>query len=154
MSIKERADKDRYFKEPGFLFGVSVVRPKVYFGNQKGLALGHMDNVFAWLPKFLSGHPETGLKEIPFSATDGILQNQAANYWFDFADLLMYGDQFHNRTVSIPNMHGIGLPTSAMDKRFAVQADIEAMFKSATVDQVKSDGIVSTTIASNVRETT
>ena len=35
-SIAERADKDRFFKEPGFLFGVCLFRPKVYYSNQKG----------------------------------------------------------------------------------------------------------------------
>ncbi|MBR1134128.1 hypothetical protein, partial [Bradyrhizobium iriomotense] len=34
--IAERADKDRFFKEPGFLFGVCVVRPKVYRSKQIG----------------------------------------------------------------------------------------------------------------------
>ena len=153
-SIKERADKDRYFKEPGFIFGVAVARPKVYFGNQKGVALGHMDNVFAWLPKFLSGHPETGLKEIAFSATDGVLQNQAANYWFDFADLLTFGDQFHNKGNVTPANHFLSLPTAAMDKRFASQADVQDLFKADANNYVQADGIVSTSIASNVRETT
>ena len=113
-----------------------------------------MDNVFAWLPKFLSGHPETGLKEIPFSATDGVLQNQAANYWFDFADLLTFGDQFHNKGNVTPANHFLSLPTAAMDKRFASQADVQDLFKADANNYVQADGIVSTSIASNVRETT
>src|SRR3546814_10510072 len=34
-SVAERADKDRFFSEPGFLFGCAVARPKVYFSKQK-----------------------------------------------------------------------------------------------------------------------
>ena len=54
-SLSERADKDRYFKQPGMLFGVSVVRPKVYIGQQKGQVAGLMSNGFTWLPAVLSG---------------------------------------------------------------------------------------------------
>ena len=152
-AIKERADKDRYFKEPGFLFGVAVARPKVYYGNQKGALVGHMDNVYAWLPRFLSGHPETGVKEVTFSATDGVLQNQASDYWFDFADLLMYGDQFYTRSVSL-NAHAVGLPDATMNKRFVSQADVQDLFIADAANFVTMDGVVSTTIASSVRETT
>ena len=155
-SIKERADKDRYFKEPGFLFGVALARPKIYLGNQKGLPLGHMDNVFAWLPQFLSGHPETGLKEVAFSATDGILQNQASNYWFDFADYLEFGSQFLGRGASatVPLAHAVGLPDAAMNKRFVTQGDVQDLFKADATNFVKWDGVVSTTIATTVKETT
>ena len=33
-ALSERVDKDRFFKEPGFIFGVCVVRPKVYLSTQ------------------------------------------------------------------------------------------------------------------------
>jgi hypothetical protein len=36
--IAERADKDRFFREPGFLFGVCVYRPKIYRSKQIGSA--------------------------------------------------------------------------------------------------------------------
>ena len=42
-AVQLKADKDRYFKEPGFLVGVCVVRPKVYFKN--------LDTSFAMLMK-------------------------------------------------------------------------------------------------------
>ena len=42
--INLRVDKDRYFKEPGFIFGVTVVRPKLYLGNQRGPAVHLMQD--------------------------------------------------------------------------------------------------------------
>lgn len=41
-SVQERADKDRFCREPGFIFGVTIARPKVYFSNQKGAAVEMM----------------------------------------------------------------------------------------------------------------
>lgn len=159
-SIAERADKRRFFKEPGFLFGVTVSRPKIYLGNQKGVAVGHMDSIYNWLPALLQGEQYTGLKEVPFSATDGILQNQTQNYWFDFADLLEFGDQYHTiSTVNVASYHRVNLPSATMDKRFVVQADIEAFFKNGTdalggARYIQQDGRVSLDILSRVRQST
>ena len=35
-SIQGTADKDRLFKEPGFICGYTVTRPKIYMANQRG----------------------------------------------------------------------------------------------------------------------
>ena len=154
-SIAERADKRRLFKEPGFLFGVSVVRPKVYLGNQKGAAVGAMDNIYRWLPAMLRGEEYTGLVETAFSATDGILQNQASNYWFDIADLLVFGDQFVNYAATVATGHVVALPTAALEKRYVADADISAMFKTATTAEfIRQDGRVSASLLSKVRQTT
>ena len=160
-SIAERADKRRFFKEPGFVFGVTVSRPKVYFGNQKGSAVGVMDSIYNWLPALMQGDAYTGLKENTFSATDGILQNQAANYWFDLADLFVFGDQLVSPAVAatVANAHALGLPSATMDKRFAAQADIEALFINGTdalgaKRYVRQDGRVSLDILTRIKETT
>ena len=96
-----------------------------------------------------------------FSATDGILQNQASNYWFDFADLLEFGDQFTTGTGSVINQyaHRVDLPTAAMEKRYVSQANIEAFFVNGTdagggLRYVRQDGRVSLDILSRVRQTT
>ena len=46
--VSERLDKDRYFKQPGFIFGVSVARPKVYLGNQRGPGVHLMQDGISW----------------------------------------------------------------------------------------------------------
>ena len=43
-SVAERADKKRFFKEPGFIIGLNVIRPKLYMGSQKGNASGMLDS--------------------------------------------------------------------------------------------------------------
>ena len=95
-SVKERADKHRFFKYPGFIFGVTVTRPKLYLGSQKGAAVGLLQNAIDWLPAVLQGHPYTSVKENLDSATDGILLTQDEDYWLDIKDLFLYGDQFLN----------------------------------------------------------
>lgn len=53
-TIAERADKNRYFKEPGFIFGMTVCRPKVYLQNQTGTFTAAMNDFRAWLPSFIN----------------------------------------------------------------------------------------------------
>lgn len=153
-SIAERADKKRFFKHPGFIFGVTVTRPKTYFGNQKGTEVGMLDSPYQWLPDLLAGREYTGLKEHTFSATDGILQNQAANYWTDAADIFAHGGQFINYTPTVAATHAVALPSTTMEKRFVPNADITSMFKTAGVEKIREDGTVSLNILSRIRETT
>ena len=140
------ADKDRYFKEPGFIVGFACVRPKVYMGNLKGSAVGLMNDVYSWLPAMTNVDQHyMSLKEVTGGA--GPLQNTGAtpggDYWIDLRDLLMHGDQFVN-VADIPNE--VSLPAANLQRRFALETDIEAMFTTAGKDLVRQDGIVSTTI--------
>ena len=103
----------------------------------------------------LRGEEYTGLVETAFSATDGILQNQASNYWFDIADLLVFGDQFVNYAATVATGHAVALPTAALEKRYVADADISAMFKTATTAEfIRQDGRVSASLLSKVRQTT
>lgn len=151
-SIAERADKKRFFKHPGFIFGVTVTRPKIYRANQKGAAVGMLDSAYQWLPRVLAEQAYTGLKEHPFSATDGILQNQASNYWTDAADLFEYGDQFVNFAMTPASNHGVALPSATMEKRFVPAADVTALFKTAGTEYIREDGMCSLTILSRIKE--
>lgn len=140
-AIAERADKDRFFAEPGFIFGVSVVRPKVYFSGQKGYAAALMDNAFSWLPAVMRDEPYTSLKEV--AASGGPLPATAESYWVDVRDLLLYGDQFVNFELTATDAGLVALPTAAMEKRFVTTTDIDALFKTAASNKVRSDGVVS-----------
>ena len=51
--VNLQGDKDRYFKEPGFIFGVTVARSKVYLGNQRGVASHVKQDGVKWLPIML-----------------------------------------------------------------------------------------------------
>ena len=153
-SVKERADKHRFFKYPGFVVGVSVTRPKLYLGNQKGAAVGLLQNAIDWLPSVLNGHPYTSLKENLDSATDGIIRTQDEDYWVDLKDLFLYGDQFLNYSLGgfAPALPAVNAPCP----KFVTEAMVDALF--ATTDGTKSyivqDGVVSMNVLSRMTETT
>ena len=153
-SVKERADKHRFFKYPGFIFGVSVARPKLYLGNQKGAAVGLLQSALDWLPAVLEGHPYTSLKENLDSATDGIIRTQDEDYWLDLKDLFLYGDQFVNYSLGgyAPALPAVNAPCP----KFLTEAMVDALF--ATTDGTKSyirqDGVCNFNILSRLQETT
>lgn len=158
---QERADKDRYFTEPGFIFGVSCVRPKVYMKNLRSSAAGLMNTAKDWLPPMLAHDPHYSMRKIteddpPVAATDD-------DYWIDLKDLLLYGDQFLNvapGSVTAVNMASIP-NTSLSNIRYALETDADACFVSPTVtgaygdtqNKIRQDGIVSLTIAGRQKDT-
>lgn len=158
-STAERADKDRYFPEPGWIFGVQCVRPKVYLSKQKSNASTMFDNLLAWLPPAFQQEGFSTLRE--YASNAGPLQGEVTNgYLVDLRDLLLYGDQFVNFALDEGNADGAGsvaLPTTALAKRYPSPADVDALFvgTTAATRQVETDGVVSLTIASRaVREFT
>ena len=154
-SIAERADKSRFFKEPGFLFGVTVMRPKVYFSKQKNFASMLMDSAYSWMPAVLRENPETSLRKL--AKTAGPLAGNVTpdNYWVDVRDLLLYGDQFVNFSLAETDNGFVALPGAALTKaamRYPAIADVEALFTSAAASGVKAgrtirqDGVVALNI--------
>lgn len=79
--IQERADKDRFFREPGFLFGVSVARPKVYLSAQLATATQLLNGALEWLPAVLRGDPITSMKKIV--ASDNTFAASTDAIWID-----------------------------------------------------------------------
>jgi len=144
--VSERADKDRFHAEPGFLFGVCCWRPKIYLGDQVGTASGLLDNLLSWLPKTLAGDGSAALRRL--TTNTAILPNldvdatpgPADPAWVDLRDLFLYGEQFVSGTV--PNMN---LPTSNGRRTYPVQADIANLFV-GTDQFMEMDGLVSPTI--------
>lgn len=113
-SVAERADKDRFFSEPGFLFGVSVVRPKVYMANQIGSAVWFMNNAYTWLPAVLRDDPATSIQVVDGSVVSP-LTIASANFAVDVRDILIHGDQFLNFTpdASITALEAAGVTSAA-----------------------------------------
>lgn len=96
-----RADKDRLFKEPGFIVPLQVVKPKIYLKDQTGSLAGFMDTIENWLPALSHADYEKGFKS--FAANAGPLANKVYEaddtpdgYWVDLRDLVNYGEQFLN----------------------------------------------------------
>lgn len=150
-SVAERGDKDRFFKEPGFIFGVQVARPKMYMGTQLGNMASYLRTAFDWMPAIMSESPQTSLREFAEATGPlaGISTTGDASYWIDMRDLFLYGDQFVNFALSETNAHLItSLPTAGMQAKYLTSAtDIDNLFAAASpANTIRSDGICSMTI--------
>ncbi len=148
-SIAERADKKRLFREPGFIFGVTVARPKVYLSKQKGAGASMLNDAYAWLPAVLRDAPFTSLKKFDVTSPDGPLSNTPSeDYWVDLRDLFLYGDQFANFDISATPAGFVALPTAAMQKKYAASANIDALFANAAggFKYIRQDGVVQLSI--------
>ena len=150
-SVAERADKDRFFREPGFIFGCTVARPKVYRVNQKGTAAHWLNDVYAWLPATLREQANVGTRKVP-NTNLTLTGLTAANVTFDLGDLFLYGDQFVNFTAAQDGTYnGLSHPFSDTNWQYPGAAMVDSLFKSASPsNQVRQDGIVNLQILGNV----
>lgn len=132
----------RFFPEPGFIFGVSVTRPKVYLERQRGAGVHMLDNAYAWLPAVLSHDPATSLRQYANNA--GPLATDTTNgYWVDVRDLFVHGDQFVNFALD-NTAGGVALPSAALNKRYPADADVDDLFADddpGTAVLVRMDGV-------------
>lgn len=151
-SISERADKDRFFREPGFIIGCTVARPKVYLSKQTGTVTGLMADAMAWLPAILRDDPYTSMRLI--TQGTGPLPSVADAYWIDVKDLLLYGEQFVNFAVTDTNYGAVALPTTALNKKYAAATDADAMFVSGSANLVRQDGVANLDILGALEDTT
>lgn len=158
--VAERADKDRFFAEPGFIFGVMTARAKVYSGIQEAAMSSYLNDAFTWLPALLQPDPFTSLKKFAFGGT-GPLGNQTEDYWVDLADLLVGGDQFTNYASTDTTINLVGRPNETgasidINKWYLSQADIDGLFVNAAGGKnlVRSEGRVDLTILSRIQDTT
>lgn len=142
-SVQVRADKDRFFKEPGFLVGVTVVRPKVYFQNLDSHFTMLMRNAYGWLPPAIAAMEGASLVKV--SASDPPLDANTAAYYVDIKDLFLYGDQFTNVDLSTETgMNKVALPNAALtNKRYPASTDADLLFVDTTAGngKVKQDGV-------------
>lgn len=154
--IGDQANKTRLFKEPGFIFGVTVTRPKVFRRNQRSAAVVMMNKVRNWLPPMLWGNKNSSLVGLSGSVNDA-LGEWTANSEFDMKDLFMHGDQFVNfdRTVTDANM--VDLPAlDGSNVRYPDLDDAKELFVDQTNDvatRIRADGLVSLVIASRLTDT-
>lgn len=162
--FKNGSRKPKFFKEPGFVVGISVARPKVYFGGLKGTLADFMSRAWDWMPNYLMEKaavpmPETALKR--FSSDTGPLGDRSTatdDYWVDMRDLLIHGDQFQNMNMTADNAnpadvaahHLFALPPG--DNHHAYKYLTETQLKSFFVDAagtawtIRQDGYVSLTV--------
>ena len=157
-AIRDSIDKDRFFREPGFIFGVTVARPKVYLKNTDGSLVDFMNNAMTWLPAIMKEMPETSLREYADSAGPlATVVTDTDGYWIDHRDLLLYGDEFVNVAKSGTGLNMVSLPSADLtNKDFPTDADVDALFVGSTdaTRVVKQDGIVNLHILGQQVDTT
>ena len=143
-------NKAIFAKEPGFIFGVHVVRPKIYFENQVGSMSHHLDTAFSWLPAIMADAPETSLRE--FTNANGPITGSTNGYWVDMRDLFLYGDQFINGALASLTHGNTALPTAALARKYLGNTEIDALFVSTVGTQC--DGVTQLSIKGTQRDYT
>lgn len=151
--FKNGAAKRKFFTEPGFIIGLSITRPKIYFGGLSGSALGWAQRPWDWMPSYMANYPETALKN--FAADAGPLGERTTNtdaYWLDMRDELLYGDQFQNvhafdadtADFDAYAYNMLQLPDNNLNWKYPAEADLKGLFVDAagTAVNVKMDGYV------------
>jgi len=143
--VTERADKRRYFTEPGFIVGIQLVRPKVYYGNQDSFAAAQLDRAHRWLPAILADDPSVSLVEQAETAGPLADTNQG-NYVWDVRDLYLYGDQYVDAVSGSTQSNVIDSPIDATaNHRYATEAIGNLLFVGTTDDHqrvIRTDGAI------------
>jgi len=155
-SVQERVDKDRFFKEPGFIVGYTVFRPKLYFSGMKQAAVSMMSGALSWLPASAKENVATSLVRFqansansPFGASGtpsaGELDSDL-HYWVDIRDLFVYGDQFMNvtRDGTVNAVRSEDL-VDFQDKKYPQSAALQLIGVGDTLSAAQ-DGVVSLNI--------
>lgn len=154
-SVQLRADKDRFFKEPGFLVGICVIRPKIYFQNLDSHFTMLMRNAYGWLPPSIADDPASSFLKV--SAGDPPLDANTGAYLVDIKDLFLHGDQFTNQDLSsTTGMNKVALPNAALtNRRYPASTDADNLFVTTTagVGMVRQDGVCSLNILGRQHET-
>jgi len=142
-----RADKDRMFKEPGFIVGLQVVKPKVYIKDAAGNLASFMDTLENWLPALSHAQYEKGFKQ--FGATAGPLASKLGTdpyegYWVDMRDLLTHGEQFLNFAPdSATGALSVITDTGSELNRYPKTTEIDDLFAAAApANIITTDGVV------------
>lgn len=133
-AVTDRAEKRRKFNEPGFIFGVQVIRPKVYFANQTGHGASMLDRAQRWLPPIMD---EMGIERslAEFTSAQGPFGKSAGGftngYWLDVRDLFNYGDQYIDYTTAA-NFNAIALPAVDQNWRYPTLAMADGILATAS----------------------
>lgn len=154
-SIRETANKRRFFREPGFIIGVTWTRPKIYMTKQNRFAASFLDDLYAFAPAMLRGDVKATWKKITDAATDLLGGFETGNWWLDVKDLYLHGDQHVNFDLAAAtDCNGMAIPTTGGVTKYPVEASVDAMFVSgSSVDGMVQDGLVRFSVLGSLVET-
>lgn len=151
-ALSERADKDRFFTEPGFIFGVTAVRTKTYPTAQVQNASVMLDSALSWMPAILKDDPASSMRRYASGSTNSPLDPAiwAVDHIIDIRDLYLYGDNFFhtdNLQVDAPgSLHRISArDITHFGTQYPQAAAVDTLFTDrdpATAVRVREDGVV------------
>lgn len=152
-SIAANVNNAIFASEPGFIFGVTSVRPKIYLGNQKGSASRILDDWMSWMPALMRDQPHTSVKKLlDGTGPGGPLTGQDADgYWVDARDLFLYGDQFVAGTLG---GYAPALPDALADYRYATAAMADNLFAAPAKNKIRQEGVSGLHIAGHATTAT
>lgn len=152
-AIRDRADKDRLFREPGFIIGVTVARPKVYLSGLIGSFTSTMSDALSWLPAIMRDDPWTSVR-LYDNLVNSPLVGQAEDYYLDIKDLFLYGENFWNHAGA--DLQTVALPSADGKKRYPTWTMLQGLFVGAddTKRFIKEDGRIDLTISGALKDTT
>jgi len=148
-----KGNKDYFLQEPGFLVGLTCIRPKVYLEHQSSAQVAALVDYLRWLPPQLKGLHGRSLTKLaahaePFSGID-VAGDNSKGAWFDVMDLFQYGDQFVDFDLSAEGGGVHALPLSDMTRVwYPSEADMQGLFSGVAYESY-TDGVVSLGIASS-----
>lgn len=150
LVVKKSFSEPKYFKEPGFIVGLHVLRPKLYSKDQIMAAHSYLNTALAWLPAMLAADPSTSIRE--FTALD--LFNAPVvptdKYIVDMRDIPMYGDQFTNLvTGGVANPTMVNFPIDA-GMSYPETPDIQGLFVDPLKYNARSDGFINLDIVGRI----
>lgn len=152
-SIRDRADKNRSFKEPGFIIGLTVCRPKVYIRQQEGSFTALLNDWKAWMPAVFRGDPHLSRKEVPTDRGPlATVVTDADGYIVDLADLFLYGEQFTNLGLTETDRNFMDSVNASLTNTIYPldRTDINELFVNAEpACRIRQDGVVNLHIAMN-----
>lgn len=153
--VQKSGGKRVFCDEPGFIFGVTYVRPKVYMKNMRGSLAGAMADIKSWLPAML--HDQVDLGHVKFDHQTGPMPAGFTgddDYWLDLRDLFLYGDQFVNHDGT--NGPFVNLPAADATRRYVAQSELRSFFATsfASTGVFETDGIASLAIKGRQKNTT
>lgn len=156
--FKNGTKKPYFFKEPGFILGITVTRPKTYFAGLAGKLADFATRAWDWMPFYMMDMPETSLKYFaPDTGPLGDRTTPTDDHWVDMRDELLYGDQFQNVIpfnavpVDVGTENMLSYPSGATatqdDWKYPLEPAIKQLFVTpASAFYVKEDGYVSLSI--------
>lgn len=157
--VEGGANKDRLFKQHGFITGYVVARPKTLYVRQRSAGVTMLDNAFAWAPKMFDDE-FAGITIRDYADGRGPLDATVTEaYSVDTKDLFLKGDQFTNVDISTDTT-GLyhtsttsGSTANDPSGKYTTSGSIDAMFIAAnTTNLVRHDGIVRLAIKSALRD--